>query len=154
MSGFNQLDGNALSNIQFMTIWHGLEELASLFDCVYAIKRFERRQMLFCSFAIFALGVFFLNLGGISHHQLRDPGGRLGAIDGSLVTLRCQQRQTTAVIQMSVSQNNGVKRVWLDSFWYVVEPLEFFRSLEHAAINQKATTSLGTGGRKSAFRIH
>ncbi len=126
-------------------------------------QRIDRLQ-LFLSALLVApvqpLNFGFLDAAGVRQHESEQIAGAGRRVDGSAEPGLGQPRQHAAMVDMGMGQQHEGQFAGIEGQGPVVERVECFRSLEHAAIHQEAALGMddavaGTGDAAGrAVEIH
>ena len=88
--------------------------------------------------AIRLRGIFFLQLGGVGQHDLREVGGARCAEDAAAEAAGDEPRQPADVIEVRVRQHERVDGCRIDRQRLPVALAQFLEPLEHAAVDEHA----------------
>ena len=83
------------------------------------------------------LGFFFLQMTAIGKQDLTEITGRARAVDSAFETVLGEQRQVTAVIDMSMGEDYCLDRPGIDGQRFPVSQAQLLEALEQPAINKE-----------------
>ena len=139
MAGIIEGGPHPRANLYLLLIGCGAAEPANAVHRVnHAIERRRRRGLARAAMRTPRPCRFFLQVGGVQHHQPRQFGRRLGGDDLAAKTPLHQERQPPAMIEMGMGQEHKIDRARVKSERDGILLLKLTTALEQAAIDQDA----------------